>query len=234
MLLGERARTIGEKYFSTSNTMEVNVDQCTGVGVSLHAGTITFSLNTLVIWMNRSTLVHFFQAAHDWGFFVIATDLPKYMNDVLHVTVQNNGIFSSIPHLVELIFSFFIGYLSDWLIAHQYLNATQSRKLFVFLGMSRTHHKSIEFASNNRFSIPASILAAVFFIAASYAGCDQTLVVLFFTLSVTSQALTIPGTYVNPLDLSPNYIGPLTALVNGVGSTTGKYNKDITWRVDML
>lgn len=67
----------------------------------------------------------------------------------------------------------------------------------------------------------ASIFAAVFFIAASYAGCDQTLVVLFFTLSVGSQALTIPGTYVNPLDLSPNYVGPLTALVNGAGSITG-------------
>lgn len=67
----------------------------------------------------------------------------------------------------------------------------------------------------------ASVFAAVFFIAASYAGCDQTLVVLFFTLSVGSQALTIPGTYVNPLDLSPNYVGPLTALVNGAGSITG-------------
>lgn len=57
--------------------------------------------------------------------------------------------------------------------------------------------------------------------AASYAGCDQTLVVLFFTISVGSQSLTIPGTYVNPLDLSPNYVGPLTALVNGMGSSTG-------------
>lgn len=76
----------------------------------------------------------FTQAAHDWGFFVIATDLPKYMNDVLHVSVQDNGIFSSIPHFVELIMSFFIGYLSDWLIEHRYVSVTHSRKLFVILG----------------------------------------------------------------------------------------------------
>lgn len=76
----------------------------------------------------------FTQAAHDWGFFVIATDLPKYMHDVLHVSVQENGFFSSIPHFVELILSFFIGYASDWLIAHNYVNVTNSRKLFVFLG----------------------------------------------------------------------------------------------------
>lgn len=76
----------------------------------------------------------FTQAAHDWGFFVIATDLPKYMNDVLHVAVQDNGIFSSLPHFVELILSFFIGFASDWLIAHQYVSVTHSRKLFVVLG----------------------------------------------------------------------------------------------------
>lgn len=65
------------------------------------------------------------------------------------------------------------------------------------------------------------MVAAIFIMGASYAGCNKTLVVLFFTITVTSQNLATPGSYVNPMDLSQNYIGPLSAIVNGVSSLSG-------------
>lgn len=65
------------------------------------------------------------------------------------------------------------------------------------------------------------MIAAVFIMGASYAGCNKTIVILFFTITVTSQNLATPGSYVNPMDLSPNYIGPLSAIVNGVSAFSG-------------
>jgi ACS family sodium-dependent inorganic phosphate cotransporter len=58
-------------------------------------------------------------------------------------------------------------------------------------------------------------------IAASYAGCDRTVVVTLFTISTTLMGTHFPGITVNVLDLSPNYAGTLMAIVNGIGAIAG-------------
>lgn len=58
-------------------------------------------------------------------------------------------------------------------------------------------------------------------IAASYAGCDRTAVVVLFTVSTGTMGTFYPGMKVNALDLSPNYAGTLMAIVNGIGAFTG-------------
>lgn len=65
------------------------------------------------------------------------------------------------------------------------------------------------------------MIAAVFFIAASYAECDQTLVILCFTMAVSSHCLSTAGTLVNSLDLTARFVGPLSSVVNGLGSFIG-------------
>nr|CAH7726656.1 unnamed protein product [Callosobruchus chinensis] len=56
------------------------------------------------------------QFGHDWGFFTMVTDLPKYMSDVLKFNVKENGIWSSIPYVVMWLVSMGSGSLCDWLI----------------------------------------------------------------------------------------------------------------------
>lgn len=77
----------------------------------------------------------FAQLAQDWGFYVTETYLPKYLNDILGVSIGDNGILSSIPHVAELILLFFVGVISDWMIANQIMSITNARKLFVSIGM---------------------------------------------------------------------------------------------------
>jgi MFS transporter, ACS family, solute carrier family 17 (sodium-dependent inorganic phosphate cotransporter), other len=67
----------------------------------------------------------------------------------------------------------------------------------------------------------ASFFPACFIVAASYAGCDETLVIILFTLAMGTMGGFYPGMKVNALDLSPNYAGSLMALTNGIGATTG-------------
>lgn len=67
----------------------------------------------------------------------------------------------------------------------------------------------------------ASCTAAIFFLAASFAGCHQTMVVTFFTIAVSSNCLSTSGTLANALDLSARFVGPLSSIVNGLGAFMG-------------
>lgn len=54
---------------------------------------------------------------------------------------------------------------------------------------------------------------------ASYAQCDKLMVIVYFTISIVFQG--VPGTSINPLDLSPNYAGILMGIGTTVGGMTG-------------
>lgn len=66
---------------------------------------------------------------------MVVLDLPKYMNDVLHFSIQDNGFYSSVPQVLKLILALMTGALNDWLIAAEYITITNARKLFVAVGM---------------------------------------------------------------------------------------------------
>lgn len=84
-----------------------------------------------------------FQMSHEWAFAVIVLDLPKYMNDVLHFSIQDNGIYSSIPQLIKLIMAVVTGSLNDWLIAKKHLTITGSRRIFVSIGKRVSHSDGV-------------------------------------------------------------------------------------------
>ncbi|KAH9627847.1 hypothetical protein HF086_001743 [Spodoptera exigua] len=49
---------------------------------------------------------------HDWGYFTMITDLPKYMTDVLKFNIKSTGILSALPYVAMWVASFFFGLLS--------------------------------------------------------------------------------------------------------------------------
>lgn len=78
------------------------------------------------------------QIGHDWGFYIMVTDLPKYMADVLKVSIKNNGFYSSMPFLTMWIVSVTTGWLSDYLITSKCLTITGARKWFTGIGKSES------------------------------------------------------------------------------------------------
>ncbi|XP_033214215.1 sialin-like isoform X2 [Belonocnema kinseyi] len=140
------------------------------------------------------------QIGHDWGFFTMVTDLPKYMSDVLKFSIKSNGYLSSLPYLCMWFCSIITSWLADWMITSDTMSRTNVRKLGTSI---------------------ASIGPGIFIICASYAGCDRTTVVVLFTVGMTLMGTFYPGMKVNALDLSPNYSGTLMAIVNGIGAFTG-------------
>ncbi|XP_076175055.1 putative inorganic phosphate cotransporter isoform X2 [Ptiloglossa arizonensis] len=140
------------------------------------------------------------QIGHDWGFFTLVNDLPKYMSSVLKYSIKSNGLLSALPYLTMWVCSVITSCLADWMITSGVMSRTNVRKLGTTI---------------------ASLGPGAFIIAASYAECDRTNVVIMFTLGTTLMGTFYPGMKVNALDLSPNYSGTLMALVNGIGAFTG-------------
>jgi ACS family sodium-dependent inorganic phosphate cotransporter len=140
------------------------------------------------------------QVGHDWGFYTMVTDLPKYMKDVLKFKVQENGIWSSLPYAVMWIVSMASGWICDWLVKKKYTSITFARKFFTAV---------------------ASLGPAIFIIVASYSGCNRMLAVAYFTVAMGFMGTFYCGMKVNALDLSPNFAGTLMAITNGIGAIAG-------------
>lgn len=70
------------------------------------------------------------QIGHDWGFFIMVTDLPKYMSDVLRFSIKDLGFYASLPYALMWIVSISTGFLSDWLISTGRMTITAGRKWF--------------------------------------------------------------------------------------------------------
>ncbi|XP_050432265.1 sialin-like isoform X2 [Adelges cooleyi] len=147
------------------------------------------------------------ECGHDWAFYTIMTDLPKYQNDVLHFSIKQNALLSSIPFMAQWITSISSSILCDWLLKKNYMSVTAVRKTFAAVG---------------------NILPAYGVMAASFVGCDTVATTLFFTLGMSMMGFSCSSIRINALDLSPNYSASIMALVNGIGSMTGMISPYVT------
>ncbi|XP_030245781.1 putative inorganic phosphate cotransporter [Drosophila navojoa] len=140
------------------------------------------------------------QIGHDWGYYVMITCLPKFMADVLGVTIRSNGIMTSLPFVAMFISSISCGFLTDWLIRTGRMSINLERKLFNFIG---------------------AIGPGGLTVAASYAGCDVYVVVALFVLAMFTMGAYYVGQKLSPMDMSPTFSGTITAICNGLGSLAG-------------
>lgn len=139
-------------------------------------------------------------AGHDWGAFTLISDLPKYMSDVLHFSVTENGLLSSIPFFGQWVISVVASILADRLISKGSMKVTQVRKLYAIIG---------------------NLGPALGVMCASYGGCNKITATLCFTFGVALMGFCYPSLRINSLDLSPNYSPTLMGLVNGIGCLSG-------------
>lgn len=74
------------------------------------------------------------KVGHDWVFYIMASDLPKYMKEVLGFPVHDVGLYSSLPYLLMWAVSIASGFLCDYLINSGYVTITTARKIFTGFG----------------------------------------------------------------------------------------------------
>ncbi|XP_072931562.1 putative inorganic phosphate cotransporter [Epargyreus clarus] len=137
---------------------------------------------------------------HDWGYFSMVTDLPKYMTDVLKFNIKSAGLLSALPYVAMWIASFFFGLLCDFCVKKKYHSIKNARKIYTTI---------------------AATGPGICIILASYSGCNTTLAVFWFIAAMTLMGAYYSGMKINALDITPNYAGTTTAMVNGIAAISG-------------
>uniref|UniRef100_W8BDX8 Putative inorganic phosphate cotransporter n=1 Tax=Ceratitis capitata TaxID=7213 RepID=W8BDX8_CERCA len=140
------------------------------------------------------------QIAHDWGFYVMSSCFPKFLNDVLQLQILKTGIFSSIPFLLFWLFSLIFGGIADCVIKRNATKATIARKVMTFI---------------------AATPSGLFMVLAVYVGCNTALIILCFTISMSLMGGYYAGIKLTANDMTPNYSATVMAIVNGIGGIAG-------------
>lgn len=147
-------------------------------------------LTSVPVW---AVLTVFF--CHTWGYFLLFTELPTYLNDVWHFNVKEAGLWLIVPYIPAILISPFAGVLADYLKNHRGLTTTTVRKLFQAIA---------------GFGSAICIVLVAFSTSAQMSICFLTLVYAFSSFYYGSFLI-------NPLDLAPKY----ASIIMGLAATFG-------------
>lgn len=75
-------------------------------------------------------IIFILQVGHDWGYFTMITDLPKYFSDVLKFNIKETGLMSALPYMAMYVCSFLFAYLCDLCIRKKWHSITTGRKIY--------------------------------------------------------------------------------------------------------
>ncbi|KAL1509306.1 hypothetical protein ABEB36_004068 [Hypothenemus hampei] len=141
------------------------------------------------------------QTGNNYCFWTLLTQIPTYMNYVMHFNIKSNSLLSALPYLTLWIFSFFVGYISDLIVNKRLISITTSRKIFNTIGLC----------------VPALALVILAFISPD----QKTQAVILLIFAVSFNAAVFAGWGVNHMDLAPNNAGTLMGICNGFSQITG-------------
>ncbi|XP_059045350.1 putative inorganic phosphate cotransporter [Achroia grisella] len=137
---------------------------------------------------------------HDWGYYIMVTDLPKYSHDVLKFDIATTGTLTALPYIAMLVSSIPFGMICDFCIKKGWHSVKTGRIIYTTI---------------------AATGPAICIVLASYAGCDRIAAMVYFVLSMALMAGFYSGMKVNVLDLAPNHTGTLTSLLNTISTFAG-------------
>ncbi|XP_018010829.2 sialin isoform X1 [Hyalella azteca] len=135
--------------------------------------------------------------AQNYVFYVLLTELPTYLNNILHFDIKQNSLLSALPYFAMFVFGVSCAFVCDFLRASGRLTTTQARLIFSSIGM---------------------LGPAVFLVAVAYTGCDAVLSVTMLTLAVGLNGATGSGHGCAHLDIAPNFGGTLMGITNTVAT----------------
>lgn len=74
------------------------------------------------------------EIGHAIIYFLVITNFPKYMNDVLKYDIKQTGLAMSAPFMVFFVTAFVSGFSADFLIKRDIISVLNVRKWFTFVG----------------------------------------------------------------------------------------------------
>lgn len=140
------------------------------------------------------------QCGQSWAFYTQLTELPTYMDNILHMNIQENSVLSALPYLTSWIFGICCSAVADWFLAKGYISQRNSYRLW----------NSI-----------ASIVPSLGLMGVAYVGCDWIWVMIMLAGAGAFQGAVYPGNQMNHITLSPKYAGTMYGITNAAANTCG-------------
>lgn len=140
-------------------------------------------------------------ACGNYGAYMLLTQMPTYMKEVLKFDIKSNGVYSMIPYLVFWVFIIVSGVFADHLISKEILTISATRKLCCCIGM---------------------FVPALFLVILGFMDCfQQTIAVVLLTLSLAFCGFQFSSFFVNHGDIGPRYAGTIFGITNMGASVPG-------------
>ncbi|XP_067676139.1 sialin-like [Haliotis asinina] len=158
-------------------------------------------LTSLPVW--AIVVAHF---AENWGFYTWLTELPTFLNSVLHFKLDQGGFLAALPYLVMGLVVLTSGHLADIMRGP--------------LGVSTGIVRRI-------FTCGAFAIQAVFMIAAGYL-MTPVAGMTCLTIAVGLGGFAWSGFSVNHLDIAPQYASILMGLSNTFATIPGIISPSLT------
>lgn len=146
------------------------------------------------VW--ATTIAH---TGHNWGFWLLLTEMPTFIHTVLKVDLKEDGMLSALPYLSMFFLQIPVTYVADFLNRRNFTTLTMSRKMWNTISMWG---------------------GAVGLMTLGYME-DKTTTIALYVFIVSIGCMSNAGFNINHMDLSPNYAGLLMGITNTAASLGG-------------
>ncbi|KAF7278773.1 major facilitator superfamily transporter 10 [Rhynchophorus ferrugineus] len=158
-----------------------------------------------VPWLKMLTCVPLWailitQCGNSFAFYIQLTELPTYMDKILHFSMQLNATLSALPYLTSWVAGIFISLFADWLLSKGYISLSMSYKFW---------------------NSVASVIPSLGLLGVAYVGCDKTAVLLLLAIPGAFSGASYAGNQMNHIALSPKYAGTMYGITNAASNMCG-------------
>ncbi|XP_055942205.1 putative inorganic phosphate cotransporter [Argiope bruennichi] len=135
-----------------------------------------------------------------WASTHFVTVHPTFLGTILRYPIQENGLFASVPFVLQTFLALLVSWISGWLNKHKYAGVDKVRKGCNFL-----------------FCVGYSLCLLGIYAA----GCDKSTSAPFSILAMGSVGLSFAGCMIAAIDMSPTFAGTIMGVSSIISSLSG-------------
>eukprot|EP01113_Clastostelium_recurvatum_P023708 TRINITY_DN2825_c0_g1_i3.p1 TRINITY_DN2825_c0_g1~~TRINITY_DN2825_c0_g1_i3.p1 ORF type:complete len:485 (+),score=73.74 TRINITY_DN2825_c0_g1_i3:107-1561(+) len=163
----------------------------------------------------------------NWGFYILLTWLPTYMNNVLHFDMSKSVFLSVLPFLTMAVTSTIGGFVADRLLTWGIANNNSKESISINTYDTHQHDQQQVDALAFRKTVVRKVfgcmgltIAAGSLVAVNYVH-SANVVVACVIIALGGTGLSLSGYAVNHLDIAPMHAGVLMGMSNTIATIPG-------------
>ncbi|GFW06658.1 putative inorganic phosphate cotransporter [Trichonephila clavipes] len=121
-----------------------------------------------------------------FGLIILTTEIPNYLNSVLHFGVEASGLVTGLPNILEAFGGVCASYFADKMISSKKFSVTFVRKIFNSIAMYGS---------------------GLFMLGITASGCNLTLIIVLYSLLLYVNGFKYSGYNVTHVDMCPPLAG---------------------------